>query len=148
MQWDSTSNGGFCPAGVKPWMRINDDYTIVNAALQTSAGRATDRTMLVSPYRFWQRSIQIRKKFKDLLVYGDLEIIDGTHDNVFAFKRISHGRHTITILNFSKEEVSFKFPEGEGVRGWALGSYDVLSLQRPWTGEIQLLPWEGLLGIA
>uniref|UniRef100_A0A0D2YF71 Glycosyl hydrolase family 13 catalytic domain-containing protein n=1 Tax=Fusarium oxysporum (strain Fo5176) TaxID=660025 RepID=A0A0D2YF71_FUSOF len=88
MQWDSTSNGGFCPAGVKPWMRVNDDYTIVNAVLQTSAGRTNDRTMLVSPYRFWQRSIETRKKYKDLLVYGDLEIIDGTHPNVFAYKRI------------------------------------------------------------
>ncbi|KAF5237572.1 hypothetical protein FANTH_10763 [Fusarium anthophilum] len=148
MQWDSTSNGGFCPVGVKPWMRVNDDYRFINAALQTSAARANDRTMLVSPYRFWQRSIQIRKKFKDLLVYGDLEIVDGTHPNVFAFKRISNDRHTITILNFSKDEVSFTFPEGEGVRGWALGSYDVLSLEKPRSGEIQLLPWEGLLGIA
>ncbi|KAG4276038.1 hypothetical protein FPRO04_14294 [Fusarium proliferatum] len=148
MQWDSTSNGGFCPVGVKPWMRVNDDYRFVNAALQTSAARANDRTMLVSPYRFWQRGIQIRKKYKDMLVYGDLEIIDGTHHNVFAFKRISNDRHSITILNFSKDEVTFTFPEGEGVRGWALGSYDVLSLERPRSGEIQLLPWEGLLGIA
>ncbi|VTT81595.1 unnamed protein product [Fusarium fujikuroi] len=148
MQWDSTSNGGFCPVGVKPWMRVNDDYRFVNAALQTSAARANDRTMLVSPYRFWQRGIQIRKKYKDMLVYGDLEIIDGTHHNVFAFKRTSNDRHSITILNFSKDEVTFTFPEGEGVRGWALGSYDVLSLERPRSGEIQLLPWEGLLGIA
>lgn len=78
MQWDSTSNGGFCPVEVKPWMRVNDDYSFVNANLQTSAGRANDRTMLVSPYRLWQRGIQIRKKYKDLLVYRDLESIDGT----------------------------------------------------------------------
>ncbi|KAM0084364.1 hypothetical protein ACKRZS_003399 [Fusarium odoratissimum] len=148
MQWDSTSNGGFCPAGVKPWMRVNDDYTIVNAALQTSAGRANDWTMLVSPYRFWQRSIETRKKYKDLLVYGDLEIIDGTHPNVFAYKRISESKHSVTILNFSKDEVKFTFPDGQGVTTWALGSYDALSMEKPKSGVIQLLPWEGLLGIA
>ncbi|KAM7212541.1 alpha amylase [Rhypophila decipiens] len=54
LQWDSTSNGGFCPAGVQPWMRVNDDYPTVNAAAQVATARANDRTTLVPPYRFWQ----------------------------------------------------------------------------------------------
>ncbi|KAF4338055.1 glycoside hydrolase family 13 [Fusarium beomiforme] len=148
MQWDSTSNGGFCPPGVKPWMRVNDDYPIVNAALQTSAGRANDRTMLVSPYRFWQRSIETRKRHADLLVYGEFDIIDNTHPNIFAFKRTTNEERSITILNFSKDEVDFTLPEGQGVKHWAMGSYDALSMEKPKTGVVHLLPWEGLLGIA
>ncbi|KAF9766446.1 hypothetical protein IL306_001160 [Fusarium sp. DS 682] len=81
MQWDATSNGGFCPPGVKPWMRVNDDYPVVNAALQSSAGRANDRTMLVSCYRFWQRAIETRKRHADLFVYGEFDILNNTHPN-------------------------------------------------------------------
>jgi glycosidase len=147
MQWDSTANGGFCPAGVKPWMRVNDDYPTVNAELQTSAARANKRSMLVSPYRFWQQAIALRKKHTDLFVYGDFVIENDTQPNVFAFRRVSESCHSITILNFSKHETTFTFDEGQGVREWALGSYDSLSLEKPRSGVITLLPWEGLLGV-
>ncbi|RGP79410.1 hypothetical protein FLONG3_2465 [Fusarium longipes] len=147
MQWNSKANGGFCPAGVKPWMRVNDDYPIVNAELQTSAGRANKRSMLVSPYRFWQQVIALRKKHIDLFVYGDFVIEKDTEKNVFAFRRVSETCHSITILNFSKEETTFTFDEGMGVREWALGSYDSLSLEKPRSGVITLLPWEGLIGV-
>ncbi|KAM0234621.1 hypothetical protein ACHAP5_010015 [Fusarium lateritium] len=147
MQWDYTANGGFCPKGVKPWMRVNDDYPDVNAALQTSAGHADDRSMLVSPYRFWQRSIEARKECADLLIYGRLDIIENTHRNVFAYKRTTDSKSSITVLNFSKDEVDFTFPDGESVKRWILGSYDSLSMEKPKEGVIQLLPWEGLLGL-
>jgi glycosidase len=147
MQWDYTANGGFCPKGVKPWMRVNDDYPDVNAALQTSAGHANDRSMLVSPYRFWQRSIEARKKCADLLIYGELDIIDNTHPKVFAYKRTTDSKSSITVLNFSQDEVDFTFPEGESVQRWILGSYDSLSMEKPKEGLIRLQPWEGLLGL-
>jgi oligo-1,6-glucosidase len=146
IQWDSTSNGGFCPAGVKPWMRVNDDYPVVNAALQVSAGRANSRSMLVPPYRFWQRGLEIRKQHVDLFVYGDFEIIKDTHPTVFAFKRRCDPEESITILNFSGKEAEFTLPPGHEVQSWALGSYDAVSAEKPKTGLIPLLPWEGLLG--
>lgn len=34
IQWDSSPNAGFCPADVKPWMRVNDDHRTANAAEQ------------------------------------------------------------------------------------------------------------------
>jgi oligo-1,6-glucosidase len=147
MQWDSTANGGFCPSGVKPWMRVNDDYPIVNAEMQTSAGRANKRSMLVSPYRFWQQVIALRKKHTDLFVYGDFIIEDNTQPNVFAFRRVSESCHSITILNFSKYETTFTFEGDQGVREWALGSYDSLSVEKPRSGVVTLLPWEGLIGV-
>ncbi|KAI3320530.1 hypothetical protein HD806DRAFT_547364 [Xylariaceae sp. AK1471] len=126
MQWNSTSNGGFCPAEVKPWMRVNDDYTVVNAAIQVSAGRADGRSMLVPPYRFWQQSIELRKRHVDLKC--NLE-------------------ESITILNFSRKEADFTLPVGLKVQFWALGSYDASSTEKPRMGTMHLLPWEGLLGI-
>jgi glycosidase len=147
MQWNSTANGGFCPAGVKPWMRVNDDYPNVNAELQTSAAKANKRSMLVSPYRFWQQAIELRKKHTDLFVYGDFVVENDTQPNVFAFRRVSETCHSITIANLSNEETTFTFADGQGVKEWAMGSYDSLSLEKERTGVIKLLPWEGLIGV-
>lgn len=146
IQWDSTSNGGFCPAGVKPWMRVNDDYIIVNAALQVSAGRDNDFSMLISPYRFWKRSLELRKQYVDLSIYGTFEILKDTHSNVFAFKRKYILEESITILNFSKERAEFTLPVGYNVKVWIRGSYDASS-RKPKVGNISLQPWEGMLGL-
>ena len=88
IQWDDSPNAGFCAADVRPWMRVNDDYHAVNAKAQIILRRATDP---VSPYRFWQRALQIRKEHAEL-AYGDFEVIRDTDPNVFAFKR-TRGRH-------------------------------------------------------
>ncbi|KAM0342533.1 hypothetical protein ACHAPU_009507 [Fusarium lateritium] len=145
--WDSTSNGGFSPVGVKPWMRVHEDYPVVNAAAQLAAGKANSRTMLVSPYRFWQRSINVRKRQSDLFVYGSFEIIEDTPSSIFAYRRKIDGQESITILNFSKHETDFTLPADAEVHLWVLGSYDSISAEKPKTGVIHLLPWEGLLGI-
>lgn len=147
-QWDSTSNGGFCPAGVRPWMRVNDDYRTVNAAAQVAAGRANARSMLVTPYRFWQRALDIRKRHANLFIYGKFELIKDTHPTVFAFKK-SHPLESdvsITVLNFSGEEAEFSIPANYQIRSWVMGSYDSLSTGKSKEGLIQLLPWEGLVG--
>ncbi|KAF5671229.1 alpha-glucosidase (maltase) [Fusarium heterosporum] len=145
--WDSTSNGGFSPAGVKTWMRVHEDYPIVNAEAQLAAGRANNRSMLVSPYRFWQRSIDVRKRQSDLFVYGSFETVQDTPSNIFAYRRKMDDQEAITILNFSKHETDFTLPADVEVKLWVLGSYDSLSTEKPKTGVIHLLPWESLLGI-
>jgi glycosidase len=147
MQWEATPNGGFCPAGVKPWMRVNDDYPTVNAAAQVSAEKASHLSTQVPPYRFWQRALEIRKQHIELFFYGGFEVIKDTHPSVFAFKRRSHSEVSITILNFSGGEAEFTLPEGNEVEAWILGSYDAFSLKKPRTGVIRLMPWEGLLGV-
>jgi glycosidase len=147
-QWDSTANGGFCPAGVKPWMRVNDDYPTVNAAAQVSAGKANERSALVPPYRFWQRALEIRKQNTNLFVYGDFELIDA-HPSVFAFKKSSklQPEVSITVLNCSGKESEFKIPDEYVVDSWVLGSYDSLTTDKSKEGIIFLLPWEGLVGL-
>ncbi|KAH7305547.1 putative maltase MLT1 [Stachybotrys elegans] len=149
IQWDSTSNGGFCPPGVKPWMRVNDDYRTVNAASQTSAGKANERSAIVPPYRFWQRALEVRRQCANLFIYGDFELIEDTHPSVFAFQKSCHLESdvSITVLNCSGKEAEFKIPAKYQVESWLLGSYDVLSLEKAKKGTILLLPWEGLVGL-
>ena len=53
MQWDASQNSGFCPAGVKPWMRVMDDYETVNAETQMEFTSDAD----LSPWQWWQRAL-------------------------------------------------------------------------------------------
>ncbi|KAL2021741.1 hypothetical protein VTK56DRAFT_6684 [Thermocarpiscus australiensis] len=149
MQWDATPNGGFCPADVTPWMRVNDDYPTCNAAAQVAAGGGgNDHGDHVPPYRFWQRALQIRKELADLFVYGRFEVVEDGHPSVFAFTRRDGGeRESITVLNFSGEEAEFELPGDKCVKEWILGNYEVLPKEKPGAGVVKLRPWEGLLGL-
>lgn len=53
MQWDATSNAGFCRADVKPWMRVNDDFRVVNVTAQV------DNPQSVLSY--WKSCLAIRR---------------------------------------------------------------------------------------
>lgn len=148
VQWDDSPNAGFCPADVKPWMRVNDDYPTVNAKAQMSRGPASVTTPDVSAYRFWQRALQIRKEHVELFFYGDFNRVEGTHENVFAFTRQSGVEISVTILNFSGQPADFVFDGSYDVQEWLLGSYDTESTSKPTDDQvITLKPWEGLLGV-
>ena len=148
VQWDNTANGGFCPAGVKPWMRVNDDYPTVNAMAQLNQPVATAKSSDVSAYRFWQRALLIRKEHVELFFYGDFTVVEDTHENVFAFTRQSGVEISVTILNFSGEEAEFAFDGSYDVHEWLMGSYDEASTSMPNDNTvIKLRPWEGLMGV-
>jgi oligo-1,6-glucosidase len=147
VQWDDTPNAGFSPAGVKPWMRVNDDYPTVNAKAQMSQGPATASSENVSVFRFWQRALRIRKEHIDLFFYGYAEVIDNTHPSIFAFRRAGGDEVSLTILNFSAEEADFDMDTAIPIDEWVMGSYDALSTSKPKRGIIKIRPWEGLLGI-
>lgn len=148
VQWDASPNAGFCPADVKPWMRVNDDYTAVNAAAQTAAPSATVDSADVSVFRFWQRALQIRKEHVELFFYGDFTAIEGTGERVFAFTRQSGTEVSVTILNFSGEEAEFEFDGSYEIEEWLMGSYDAESTGKKHDNtKIRLRPWEGLMGV-
>jgi oligo-1,6-glucosidase len=56
-QWDATEHAGFTSG--TPWMRVNDDYKLWNAASQVSDPR--------SVRSFWKEALRIRKT-NDVLV--------------------------------------------------------------------------------
>lgn len=53
MQWDETANAGFSPEGVKPWMRVNDDYRRYNVK--------TEQQDPNSVLNFWKKLIKFRR---------------------------------------------------------------------------------------
>lgn len=84
-------------------MRVHDNYKNVNAASQVN-----DPT---SVFHMYQLALEKRKEHKDILVYGDFELVDEANDKIFAYKRFaSNGEAALVVCNFSKESVMWTIP--------------------------------------
>lgn len=146
VQWDASAHGGFTSASAKPWMRVNDDYETVNAAAQLANPQPSPGTLSV--HAFWKRALANRKANKDVFVYGDFEMLDPDDKKVVAFRRWSEKSAFVTVLNLSGEKVGWEKLGELKVKKWVAGNYDETELdQRATSGEVELRPWEGLLGM-
>ena len=103
MQWDASPNAGFTTADAKPWMRVNDNYTEVNAASQTSDPK--------SVYSCYRQVLQKRKEHIDVFVYGNFLLVDDANDKIFAYSRCAdNGDTALVVCNFSTDSVAWKLP--------------------------------------
>lgn len=143
MQWNNQENAGFCPPGVKPWMRVMDDYKQgINAEDQMKFESDNE----LSTWQFWQRGIQNRKKHADVFVYGDYQEISPEDLTILAYGRTSQsGERWLVVLNFSGKDVEWALPESLKVEFWACSTYIKGQPDKPQKGKIPLKPWEGLL---
>lgn len=71
-QRSNDENAGFCDPGVKPCMRILDDYETVNVESQVRPDDAGMQTMWDS----WKFCLANRKVHADVFVYGDFHEIN------------------------------------------------------------------------
>jgi oligo-1,6-glucosidase len=100
-QWDSSPHGGFTTG--TPWMRVNDDYPSWNASLQVpdeSSVRA-----------HWKRILLLRKQYKDVLIYGDFEMLTKEDPAVIAYRRVYGKQQALVMLNFTNKEVRWEAPQ-------------------------------------
>ncbi|KAI0101796.1 glycoside hydrolase superfamily [Nemania sp. FL0031] len=143
MQWDASPNAGFCDAGVSPWMRVNDDYKVINAEAQMK-GRGADTGLTV--WQFWAQGIQRRKEHASVFVYGDFEELTPEQPNVFAYLRTgTAGEKWLVVLNYFGRQVEWHLPEQLDVETWVCGNYAKDQIRKPRKGMVPLKPWEGLL---
>jgi oligo-1,6-glucosidase len=144
MQWDTSANAGFCPANVKPWMRVMEDFQDgINAQSQMDQANPDE----LSTWQFWQRGIHDRKKHADVFVYGDYQEVAPDHPDVLAYGRTSasSGERWLVVLNFSGKDVEWALPEAWAVDKWACSTYSKAPPEKPRAGTIPLRPWEGVL---
>lgn len=147
-QWDTSANAGFCREGVKPWMRVMDDYRDggINAAEQMNSPQ-------LSTWQFWQLSIQRRKTHTDVFVYGDYHELSPDDPNVLAYVRtnVDSGERWLVVLNFSGKEVEWTIPQQDppvAVESWVCDTYANGAKEqpeKPLEGPVPLRPWEGVL---
>ncbi|KAL5594489.1 hypothetical protein BROUX41_001421 [Berkeleyomyces rouxiae] len=140
MQWDTTDHAGFSTststAASPPWMRLNPNYTWVNAMSQVSDSS--------SPYTFWSTVLRLRKEYKDIFVYGNFELIDGANPEVLAYIRTSStGSKALVICSFSDENTTWESKQGVVIKV-LLSSYG-----RSWSHfddtSIKLGPYEAVV---
>ncbi|CAM1510097.1 Fc.00g004320.m01.CDS01 [Cosmosporella sp. VM-42] len=104
-QWDDSPNAGFTTANGKPWMRVHDDYRLINVARQRK-----DPDSILS---FYKDALKMRKQYRDLFVFGSFQVLDPTDESVFAYRKESPApvdghdgirRRAIVLLNMSRKE--------------------------------------------
>ncbi|GHU98010.1 glucohydrolase [Spirochaetia bacterium] len=103
-----TANAAPTPGGVRPWIDVNPNYTIINAAEQR--GRPD------SVWNYYRRLIELRKHYP-VMVYGEYALLDAGHPQVWAYTRKLGTETLLVICNFSCGRITVKPPQqycGEG----------------------------------
>lgn len=105
-QWSDESNAGFSDAGATPWMRVHDDYVAINAAQQQK-----DPDSILS---FYKHVLKMRKRYKDVFVFGSHKLLDPDDEEVWTYVKESPGfvggrdggtpRRALVVMNFSTSE--------------------------------------------
>lgn len=104
-QWDDSAHGGFTTG--KPWMRVNDSYCDINCMSQMQ-----DEQSILS---FWRKTIDFRKQYKDLFVYGDFHMCDHANTATLTYMKKYQDQKALVLINFTKEEQTFIVPnEAQG----------------------------------
>jgi len=95
MQWSNSKYAGFSSS--EPWQKENESYVSINAESQVGIAG--------SCFEFWASLLRLRKSHKDIFIYGDFELVDVQHADVFAYIRSFEGQKAIVVSNFKKVAV-------------------------------------------
>lgn len=138
MQWNAGPNAGFTVPEARPWMTVNPDYTL---GWNVEAQQDDSNSVL----SFWRESLDFRKKFADVFIYGSFEMLleSATHEKVVAYKRKDYGsdKEALVLLNFSDENSTITIP---WLSGWTVlrGNY---STPPSFSEMIVLRPYEAIV---
>jgi glycosidase len=106
MQWNSESNGGFTSTSAKPWMKVNPSCERINTDSQVDDPAST--------FNYWSSMLAARKKYKEILVYGNFQLLDRADEKILAYERQADtGEKILVLCNFSPDKVQWKGDIGE-----------------------------------
>ena len=88
-QWNNSANAGFTTG--KPWLKINPDYTTVNAEAQEKDPNST--------LNYFRKLVQFRKN-NPALIYGKYTLVDKDNPDIFAYTRELGEKKFLVVLNF------------------------------------------------
>ncbi len=129
VQWNASKNAGFTVG--EPWIKVNPNYTAINAKTAVEDEN--------SIYHFYRQLIQLRRLLP-VLIYGNYEVIDNGHSEIYAYTRSLRGEKVLVILNFSDTSTPFEANLDIQTKELVIGNYDMLNDTDNHTFEMQ--PWE------
>ena len=96
IHWDDSPQAGFTTSA-EPWIKVNPNYPEINAA-----------AVLARPdsiFYFYQKLLGLRKQYLTW-VYGEYEMMDGYHPELYAYRRWDEEGEFYFYLNFSETELT------------------------------------------
>ncbi len=135
MQWDSSPNAGFSPAGAEPWLPVAADYEAVNVEAQRS-----DPTSHLSFYR----SLLKLRRDTPALHRGSLKFVEGLPAGVLSYVRSADGKDVLVIINFESAPVTLDVSHLAGSGAMLLSSEPGRPAEVD-LGELAVGPNESLL---
>ncbi|MEZ4775737.1 MAG: alpha-glucosidase [Bacteroidia bacterium] len=131
MQWDDSPNAGFTTG--TPWKKVNENYTAINVAAQNE-----NPGSILNHFR---KLTAIRKN-NPVLVYGQYELIQKEHPQIYAFTRTLDEEKLLVVLNFSKEISAIKLPEISNTSEIVVNNYPACEIEG---NNVQLLPYQAII---
>jgi len=64
-----------------------------------------------SVFEYWATLLNLRRAHKDVFIYGDFELLDAEHSDVFAYTRTFENQKVIVVTNFRKTPVTWSLPK-------------------------------------
>ena len=129
MQWDTTEQAGFTTG--KPWMKVNHNYTEINAAEQVDCED--------SIFNYYRKLIQLRKELP-VLTDGKFTMLDMDHDQIFAYLRDNGEDKLLVVCNFYGNTVDYAVSEKAEDLELLIGNYTEENMQtdvlRPYEARI------------
>jgi oligo-1,6-glucosidase len=131
MQWDASEHAGFTDG--TPWLGVNPNHDTVNV----EAARETPESV----YHYYRRLIRLRHR-RDVLVYGDYELLAPDHPEVYAYRRTLGDTVVVVLLNFTADTVEFRWPGNKAPRSARrlIGTHGEASSRG---ASVMLRPYEG-----
>ena len=130
MQWTAGPNAGFTTG--TPWMRVNPNYTAINAeaALADPA----------SVFYTYQKLIALRKA-NPVFAAGDFKLLCPGDTQVFAYLRRGGGQTMLVAANLSGQDAAFAPPEEFAAVPPALATQGAPApgMLRPWEAAVYIL---------
>jgi alpha-glucosidase len=106
MQWESSSNAGFCPPHVKPWLPIAGDYQTYNVAVEQGDPRS---------FLSLVHTLLSLRRARPALSVGSQRSIDQPNPACFVYQRQHQDQRCLVALNFSAQEQVVTLPnQGQG----------------------------------
>ena len=130
MQWTAGPNAGFTTG--TPWMRVNPNYTAINAeaALADPA----------SVFYTYQKLIALRKT-NPVFAAGDFTLLCPGDTQVFAYLRRGGGQTMLVAANLSGQDAAFALPADFAAVSPALATQGAPTpgTLRPWEAAVYIL---------
>jgi len=132
VQWDNSPNAGFTSG--TPWISVCPNYPEVNVANQQ-----TDPNSVLNYFR----AMASLRKRNLALVYGDYNLLLPDHAQLYVFERTLDNETLLVALNFSTEQVRFKYDiNGSDKFEVLIDNYNDVSVG---SDHIELKGWQAVI---